>query len=273
MVKNTFFVFLKRFCLKVLNLTSSWKNSMTTLRIKFAPWFEVADSFNKLGMDVLSSHNVDLNIEQQKFVSILYARTLSQFQAILVLTERGLIVEARTIVRSAAEALFLLVALTKDATICDLLHGAHYISETKRFNGILSELSKNKALFELDIAETNLVIEKLKNQSKKNMHSTDVLAKMTGLTTLYETIFRSTSGDATHATLGLINQHIVRDRDGNERLIFNVDDTELRDTLYNTMNVLKFATEETIAFFHIAGFDNELQQYTSNLEGLGCPRD
>ena len=55
----------------------------------------------------------------------LYGRALASYQSALILAERGLIADARTVVRAAAEAVIVLSAVAKDAGVCDLLVDRH----------------------------------------------------------------------------------------------------------------------------------------------------
>src|ERR1700730_15061637 len=88
--------------------------SIAEIRKDFVAWFAATESFNNLGMQVLPAVKVDQANNQQLVAATLYGRTLSSFQAALVLAERGMLTDARTVIRAGAETAIVLCALVKD---------------------------------------------------------------------------------------------------------------------------------------------------------------
>lgn len=107
-------------------MSSTFSPSIATIRNDFALWFDMAESFNDLGLRVLPAVKPDQSSNQQLLAAALYGRILTSFQAAYTLAERGMLADARTVVRAAAETTIVLSALVKDASVCDLLLDRHY---------------------------------------------------------------------------------------------------------------------------------------------------
>src|SRR5258708_130166 len=86
-------------------------------RAEHAAWFEFSERVNRNGQRLLSEAKIttgDAGTSDPKFLAfLLLIRTLSNFQAVILLVERGMIVEARTLARSCYENMFCLVSLQK----------------------------------------------------------------------------------------------------------------------------------------------------------------
>src|SRR5712675_3120617 len=107
-------------------LAPSLAASIASIRKDFAPWFDTAGRFNALGMRVMPNAKAGTSDNQQLIAAALYGRALTLFQAANILAERGMLGDARTVVRSAAETAIVLVAVAKDTSVCDLLIDRHF---------------------------------------------------------------------------------------------------------------------------------------------------
>jgi hypothetical protein len=99
-------------------LSPALSGSIANIRADFAPWFDAVTAFNTLGMRVLPNVKADQSSNQQLVVAALYGRVLTSFQAAVLLAERGLLADARIVVRGAAETAIVLVAVEKDEAVC-----------------------------------------------------------------------------------------------------------------------------------------------------------
>ena len=105
--------------------------------------------FNALGMQVLPNAKASTTDNQQLIAAALYGRTLTSFQAAIVLAERGMIGDARTIVRAAAETAIVLAAVAQDAAVCDLLIDRHFIFFQVEIGDALLKHSREQFMREL----------------------------------------------------------------------------------------------------------------------------
>ncbi|KXW57130.1 hypothetical protein FEMY_23510 [Ferrovum myxofaciens] len=251
-----------------------------SIRKNFAPWFEVSDSFNNLGMRLLGavdpSSSKDNN--QQMHVVALYLRTLTSFQAVCVLTERGMLADARVVVRAAIETAIVLFALVKDASVCDQLLEKDYWQRLKLGSVALNdpEYLAQTPSKEIEIIEA--AIQEIKNK-RPNLKSSDPdpvnvadLAKKAGVTSYYNVIFRWTSGDATHTSLAAIKRHCIVDSNNEVTgLKYEPDVTDLPATLHFAMLTLDLAVGAVYTLFNLTQFNKEQRQCMDNLQALGIP--
>ncbi|WP_404821592.1 DUF5677 domain-containing protein [Paracidovorax oryzae] len=77
-------------------------------------------------MRVLPYVKADQFSPQQLVAAALYGRVLTSFQAAVLLAERGLLADTRTVVRGAAETAIILAAVVNDEAVCDLLIDRHF---------------------------------------------------------------------------------------------------------------------------------------------------
>jgi len=92
-----------------------------------APLFEIADELNRVGQRALAEAQITVTekgaADPKLIAALLLIRTLSNFQGAILLTERGMIVEALTLARCCFENAYVLAALKKegDAFVKDMV--------------------------------------------------------------------------------------------------------------------------------------------------------
>lgn len=87
---------------------------IANIRKNGACQFAVAEAFNELAMYVLRDIHVDPASRQEVLAASLFGRVLTSFQSAIILCERGLLSDAGTLIRSAAETAIVLTAVVKD---------------------------------------------------------------------------------------------------------------------------------------------------------------
>jgi len=85
-----------------------------TLRSKNAKWFALAERLSRFGLKMLGQACPKADNELKRFSQALFARCLSNFQAVILLMERGLIVEAISITRVCLEGFIFLAVLSEE---------------------------------------------------------------------------------------------------------------------------------------------------------------
>lgn len=252
-------------------------SSIATLRNEFASWFDVADRFNNLGLLILPQVKPLQSSNQQVVAAALFGRALSSFQAAYILVERGMIADARTIVRSSAESAIVLSALVKDATVCERLLDSHHWHHYKIRNEYLKDSQALAEMTSQEIASTHAAIAEIEKNCPKikdikgNPVKIAELARQAGVMALYNTVFRFTSGDAAHTSLDSLNRHIRTDANNDiVGLIFEPDIADLPDTLHSAMSALGFTMSAVCLLFELKQFDNSLEQIVSDWKALDC---
>ena len=70
----------------------------------YKEWFDFAQELNLFGSVAIRAYKFDQNDTQRMTISALFIRSHQSLQAAMVLVERGMIAEARTILRTLVEA-------------------------------------------------------------------------------------------------------------------------------------------------------------------------
>lgn len=256
----------------------SFSTSVAEIRKDFSPWFVVADSFNDLGMRLLAAVKPNQNNNQEMHAAVLYVRTLTSFQAACVLAERGMIADARVVVRAAIETAIILFALVKDASICDQLLEKDYWQRLKLGSIALDDPGYLAQTSSQEIETVKAAILEIKNNRPKLKKSDPDpvniadLAKIAGVTSYYNVIFRWTSGDATHTSLAAVRRHCIVDSNNEVTgLKYGADVTDVPETLHFAMLTLDLAVGAVYTLFRLTQFNNDRRQCMDSLQSLGIP--
>ena len=96
----------------------------------FKPWFDYAFDLNRLGYEMLRTWG---NPEDKSVLALntSFVRFHKSFQSIVILAERGLVPDARAVLRSAVECAIAIHALADDAGFWDQMVEAHHRDERK----------------------------------------------------------------------------------------------------------------------------------------------
>lgn len=261
-------------------LAPSLASSIANIKRDFAPWFGAAEAFVSLGMQVLPAVKADQTSYQQLVAAALYGRALTSFQAAYVLTERGMLADARTVVRAAAETAIILSAVVKDATVCDLLIDRHFWHHRTLRNAWLNDPQAVAAMTPTEVDAVKAAITEAEEshpkakQSRGDPVTIAALAKRAGVTALYNVVYRSTSGDAAHTSLDALNRHIQADGDGDiTGLKFGPDTSDLPATLSDGISVMGHALNAVLELFPLQQFSPELASCVASWKSLVVPEN
>jgi Family of unknown function (DUF5677) len=259
-------------------LASSVSTSVANIHRDFVSWFGVAESFNGLAMRVLPTVKADQESSQQLIAAALYGRTLMSFQAAYILTERGMLADARTVVRAATETAIVLSAVVRDAPVCDRLVDRHFWQHVKLRNAWLNdpEAVAGMTCQEVDAVKSTIAEAENDYPKVKELNHDPVaiaaLADKAGVTALYNAVYRPTSGDAAHTSIDALNRHIQADAAGDiEGLKFGPDVGDLPATLSDAISVLGHGLAAVIEFFSLSQFSDDLAQCVASWKALPVP--
>ncbi|CAJ0734840.1 hypothetical protein R16034_00020 [Ralstonia edaphis] len=254
--------------------------SIANIRRDYESWFAAAERFNELAMQVLRKVKPNGNSEQQVVGAALYGRALTSLQAALVLSERGMIADARTVVRAAAETVIVLSALAKDSGVCSLLLDRHVWHHAKMQRVWLNDRQIKAQLTPAEsanVSDTLAAIEAQFPQSKTlkvDPVAIATLAATGGVTVLYNSVFRATSGDAAHTTLDTLNRHVRVDSHGDIiGMKFGPCADDLAVTLSDAISVIGFGLHAVADLFQIPELVDQLAECVAEWKALGAPAE
>jgi hypothetical protein len=84
------------------------------IRTDYKRWFDLADEVNKFCHSTMFQFSVTSDNGQAVLAANLYIRCISSYQGVIILSERGMIPQARALARVLLEALFPLAAICAD---------------------------------------------------------------------------------------------------------------------------------------------------------------
>ncbi|NWA43492.1 hypothetical protein HX871_28610 [Pseudomonas reactans] len=189
--------------------------------------FEEAETASGVAQLLVMGAGADRYIPHQMASLVFFHKLVRSCQAAILLCERGLIVDAQTLCRSAVEALFHAVALINDPSVFVRMCRAGDIEDRKQAKAMIKSLAE-LGLSEKNIQDLNEVISRAEGEGAG--FSTFEAAQVAGLIPLYETMYRGLSSVASHATFRSMDSSLLV-RDGEPVLITGPTDYHLEFTL------------------------------------------
>jgi len=221
---------------------------IANIRKNGACQFAVAEAFNELGMCALRDINANPASQQEVLGDSLFGRVLTSFQSAIILCERGLLSDAATLIRSAAETAIILKAIAKDAEICRRLTLGMMHQERTLAQSWLHASQVNTVLNKDDIDTLKNRIDTIDRDypAVKNMKDVaiklDVLADTYGSAALYHIVRRIDAGNAAHATLAALRRQVKNNSAvAGQGFKFGPDEEDLPATLSDALSVMSSA--------------------------------
>lgn len=236
-----------------------------------ADWFELSNRINLVAQSMVRSIELPSDDNHRLVKALLLLRGISSYQAALLLTERGLTTEARTLCRSTFETLFYLGALQKDPAFLDDIIGED-AAQRKKIARALTELPVGSGLEpdQIDILKEFML----------SIEASDVAAKAIGIETaairpglqdMYNTYYRGLSNDSSHPSLEAMGRHLNKDTSGIVQGIYwSPESPNIGDTLSVVctagMYLIVFAIETFPPSNEVSDLENLWETYRSLID-------
>jgi hypothetical protein len=182
----------------------------------FKVWIEYALRLNRLGFDMLRTVQTALSDNRQIALNAHFVRVHQSLQSALILAERGLIPDARVVLRSATEGAIAVNALAKDGGFVDQMIEAHYRSRRTMARVMLDKFTTSFSVGE--ISNMNAAIAEADTyQASKGSELTDIKWEQVAerhCPELYHLFYRDLSSDGAHATLSALDRFFNVDAKG-----------------------------------------------------------
>lgn len=196
-------------------------------------------------MAILATVQPEKSSAEQLMAAALFARATQSFQASILLTERGMLADARTLTRSVVETAIYLggIALVDDFVgMMAASNNAHYYGMA---DGLAGHLEQGD---DADQEEAGGLRALLKSVKEGGHRIADIklrkLARDVGMDPLYEVMYREISGNAAHPSISSAERHIVRNALGDiEKMRFKPEREGLEKTLSMAITAILGAIE------------------------------
>jgi len=162
-------------------------------------WHSLSNDLDQLCQAIVFGLKLDANNNQQILVASLYIKILNTFQAVQLLADRELLNESKTLLRSMMEAMFALVAISKDPQVATRFIEDDHTQRLKlsiAYDDLPPKLKKS-----LKPRLARIVNSSLSGLTKPRTKTHDItpltiemLAKKAGLQEVYYSVFALLSG-------------------------------------------------------------------------------
>lgn len=171
-----------------------------------AEYFNLCEDINKFCQKMMLSLEVHNEYLPEILVASLLARALSNFQGMILLAERGMINECKTLLRCLLEGAFAAVAIEKDTNFAIELVNNDSFQVRRALRAYLKR--KYLCLEDKKLAEEKLdaIEQNIKEQNIKEIKIRKIADKA-GLLGLYNTAYRVLSGTI-HASVRDLQQYL-----------------------------------------------------------------
>ncbi len=185
----------------------------------FKPWFDYAGGLNRVGFDLLRHASTPLDDRRLFTMYGHFIRAIHTFQGAILMAERGMIPNARILLRSGVESAIAICALAKDEALVDEMIAAHRLYQRKLARLVVDNPSYRSHYSDAEIASMRATIaevdsiEATAGKKLKEINWADTAAAH--CFDLYNLLYRTLSSDGTHATVNSLNR--LLEVDANQR--------------------------------------------------------
>lgn len=208
-------------------------------------WFKLCEDINEFAHTTMFSITIHNKDPKELIVSSLYVRSMSNFQGSIIMAERGMINEAKVLLRCLLECMFAIVAIEKDSETInqfileDLLQRKDYLKAYKR--------NKREGTLQADNAPSLEEIDDLLQDIEKKIEMKRVrkwqkreLARKGGLVIMYDTTYKLLSGSI-HVNARDLEQYLEINEAGEvKRILWGPDIKEIDSLLFTAAESMLF---------------------------------
>jgi hypothetical protein len=196
-------------------------------------WFSLAMNLNLVAQQELLLLEVPTEDHNALCAVLLFVRGLSSFQAAILLAERGMTQDARTITRSCFESVFCFGALLNDPSFLDKFEKGDVHGKKTFAKAVLEGSSRLEAG---DAEKVSEFLNDLKQSGENGARlNIEQAAKSAGLEAVYDAIYRGLSNDAAHPSLIALKRYCAVDENNEFKgLQFGPDVKDVEETLIHS---------------------------------------
>jgi hypothetical protein len=235
-------------------------------------WFDLADRLNRLGQRIATTpqefQTQEGLADSRTIALLLFFRALSNFQGSVLMAERGMVVEARTLARSCLESAICIAGCQKNPNQSQLLLRDDLQSRRMKIKFILRNPALLTAEARAELERLLTLIEARDNVATLNFRD---IANEAGIEGIY-LFHRLLSGDAAHPSASSLNRYVVEKEESETVVTWlpSIENNEIPDTLNFACNFLILACTGLKGILVDPSTDRELSEAYAEFERLAA---
>jgi uncharacterized protein DUF5677 len=231
------------------------QNWIVKCRERHASLFELATEVNRFSHASVFAFDLRNRTFHETLLFTLCFRVLSNYQAVILLCERGMMPESRIMARAMIEALFLLCAVGRDEKFArdfvkeDQIKRLRFLNKFRKLHGGLPAGVDSQEVLELEA--------KLKKEiqtDKIRERTTEEWARESGLHSWYLTVY-SVLSDSVHTKVRNLERYLQVDEAVAviKGLQWGPDDSEVKEIMSSAIEGMLIALKSTLPRFQQKG--------------------
>jgi hypothetical protein len=236
--------------------------------IRYQAYYNLIENLSKFANEIRYLMNVNSENGREILASLLFIKVSNTFQAIVLLSKKGLAVECAILTRSLLEVVFPLKILSLEENFAQEFALIDKVKQLKLMNVIL----KDKELFSSLISQSQITEEdrdKLKKEITINGirdFSVEELAKRANMYSFYQLAYRCLSEEV-HTTGRSLKSYVITDENGEIKMFENGPQVfDLHK--FNTASYCLLIAIDCINEIFNLKLEQEIKQYEEKITNL-----
>lgn len=233
-------------------LSTSIDDFSKSVQVQYSKFFELSHQINELAHAIkfeLKVHNRD---RQEFLAATLFLRLLNGFEVVVILGIKGLLFEAKVVLRSVIESLFILKLLCEEEAFALEYLGSSKVQSLKWMN--IARETQDPNFESLRQYATSEVMETLRKEIEQHALrklNVEPIAKRAGLHHFYNTQYRLLS-EQVHCLPISLDPFMVQDEDGElSSFDWGPKHDDLDVVLFTNVQMLLVALEAITQLFEV----------------------
>jgi hypothetical protein len=239
---------------------------------EFNAWLTFSEELNRQALDLIRTHDVESTDSPRVTITVLFVRAHKSFQAAVLLARRGLVGDARGIIRRLVEGAIAANALADDAAFLDQLTAAYYYGQRRNANVILNSPEYLALQTPSQLAELRATIQDVNAREAAGENIVEIKWATVAekhCRDLYNTLYRLMSADGIHTTIHALHREMTYDQAGTfSGFKVGPDIDGLVETLKSACLALLWTIEPFVRMFPADGRQAEFQAMLSKFQTL-----